>query len=99
MTAALSDGHAIEQSDGPSPVHSSVSMGDFLFVPASAPASGINGTLHGHGMVVSLTWSAPALQELAATMEDLENAFLDGWRGAGLPGGADGGRAGFHKHA
>ncbi|MFF8288119.1 hypothetical protein ACF068_02655 [Streptomyces sp. NPDC016309] len=74
-------------------------MGDFLFIPASSPVEGINGTLRGRGAVIALTWSAPVLQELATTINDLETAFRAAWRRAGLPTGAGKGRAGFHEHA
>jgi hypothetical protein len=74
-------------------------MGDFLFVPASSPAAGINGALHGRGVAISLTWSATALQELAATMDDLEETFLNSWRRAGLSTESDGGRARFQEDA
>ncbi|GAA2468407.1 hypothetical protein GCM10010273_64570 [Streptomyces lavendulocolor] len=74
-------------------------MGEFLFFPASSPASGINGTLHGRGAAIYLTWSGAVLQELAETMEDLEKAFTDSWSRAGLSTKADGGRTRVHKHA
>ncbi|MCP9963259.1 hypothetical protein LUX05_21270 [Streptomyces somaliensis] len=80
-----------------------MAMGDFVFIPASALPQGVNGKLWSTDEAVSLTWSAPVLEEFVTAMERIERDFSRSWTKADLsPGGTVAGtgeRAGLHGHA
>ncbi|MFJ8667277.1 hypothetical protein [Streptomyces sp. NPDC093600] len=97
MTPALPESFTSRRADAPSWADGSVALGDFLFLPASS-AEGVNARLEGVGGVITLTWSAPTLEEFVAAMSQLEQEFLSAWSDAHLPQ-PDHGRAVLHHHA
>lgn len=103
MAATLTDSYPSGRARVPGWAHSSVAMGDFVFVPASTLSGGAHGKLLGTGQSIPLTWSAPVLAEFVSTMERIERDFSCSWKNADLSPGRvammAGKQAGHHQHA
>lgn len=100
MAATLTESYTSGRARVPAWAHHPVAMGDFVFIPASTFSSGVNGKLWSTEKAVSLTWSAPVLEEFVTAMERIERDFSWSWKKADLsPGGAAGERAVLHDHA
>ncbi|CAL9597338.1 hypothetical protein SUDANB37_05387 [Streptomyces sp. enrichment culture] len=103
MAATLTDRYTSGRARVPGWAHSSVALGDFVFIPASTLSGGVNGKLWSTDEAIPLTWSAPVLEEFVTAMERIERDFSCSWKNADLSPGrgvtAAGKRAGLHEHA
>ncbi|MEU2184837.1 hypothetical protein [Streptomyces thermolilacinus] len=103
MAATLTDSYTSGRARVPGWAHSSVAMGGFVFIPASPLSGGVNGKLWSTDEAISLTWSAPVLEEFLTTMERIERDFSHSWKNVDLSPGraatAAGKRAELYEHA
>ncbi|OSY50648.1 hypothetical protein BG846_03718 [Streptomyces fradiae ATCC 10745 = DSM 40063] len=84
MAATLTESSTPGRARIPAWAHSSVAMGEFVFIPASTLPGGALGKLWSSDEAIPLTWSASVLEEFVSTMERIERDFSSSWGNADL---------------